>query len=172
MAASSGALTSGRWMLWPNIVPRASSAGMVTGCSAAGVPWLRPIAVGRWSGYMMSCRLGRPRLDLEPWPRAICTAGAVSILAGPESTRVGSDESESTTTSVTPVSGPGGRSSDRSFLSTSATFASSTTVGPECSPRGSSSSSAILGAASLRSREGPPLASPPPLKVLPATRGF
>ena len=68
MAASSGALTSGRWMLRPNSVPRASSAGMVTGCSAAGVPWLRPIAVGRWSGYMMSCRLAGPGSTFSPEP--------------------------------------------------------------------------------------------------------
>ena len=45
--------------------------------------------------------------------------------------RTGSVGFASSTACVMPVSGPGAWSSERSFLSTSATFWSSTTVGPE-----------------------------------------
>ena len=140
MSAASGALTSGRWMLRPNSVPRTASGGTVTGCPAAGVLRLRPISVARFSGYITSSRLAGPESASVTAAPPSVTAGPVSIWIGCESSRVGSDEFASTTTSVTPVSGPGGLSSDRSFLSTSATFWSSTTVGPECSPRASSSS--------------------------------
>ena len=112
-------------MLWPNIVPRSaqsSKGGGLSGWTAIGPTTLRPTAVSRrWFGITGGGLYG------------VSSDGSSSgdISIGTSTEPLGPESSASTTALVMPVKGPGGASSERSFLSPSSTFTSSTTVGPE-----------------------------------------